>query len=104
MLYILLRMRTVDAIRHFGSKAAVARALGITRASLTDWKDLVPALRAAQLEQITAGHLKFDPNEYLDCGVRAIRDPGPQAVSSARAMNAARPARPASKKRASRRQ
>ena len=106
MLYIPAQMRTEDAVRHFSTKAEVARALGITRASLTDWGELVPALRAAQLERITAGHLKFDPNEYLGRpGGRAARAANPSAVSSGdAAVPAVRPARPASRKRVSSRQ
>lgn len=99
-------MRTVDAVRHFRTKAEVARALGITRASLTDWGELVPVLRAAQLERITAGHLRFDPNEYLGRPTgRAVRGVNRAMVSSGGAIApAVRPARPTSKKRGSRRQ
>ena len=97
-------MKTEDAVRHFGTKSAIARALGITKASLTSWRERVPALRAWQLSEITAGKLKFDPNEYLDRprGAGTVR--APRAVSSRRiAEDASSPTRRASKKRVSRR-
>lgn len=54
-----------DAVEYFGSKAALAEALHLTHAAVYAWrKELVPPLRAAQIEQLTAGKLKFDPNQY----------------------------------------
>lgn len=61
-------MKTEDAIRHFGSRAELARQLGLTRATLTSWGPRVPPLRAVILEELTAGKLKFDPAEYRDWG------------------------------------
>lgn len=54
-------MKTSDAIRHFKSKANLARALGITRQSIHDWGDQVPPRRAYELERITGGQLKAPP-------------------------------------------
>lgn len=66
-------MRTADVIEHFGSKAKTARALGVGRAAVTKWGDQVPPLRAAQIQRLTRGKLKFDPDSYLHVhsGVRA---------------------------------
>jgi DNA-binding transcriptional regulator YdaS (Cro superfamily) len=50
-------MRTKQAIKHFGSAAALAKALGITRQSVHDWGDEVPEGRAYQLEVMTDGEL-----------------------------------------------
>lgn len=50
-------MRKKDAIRHFGSSAALARALGISRQSIHDWDDEVPEGRQWQLEVVTNGAL-----------------------------------------------
>lgn len=50
-------MRTKQAIKHFGSAAALAKALGITRQSVHDWGDEVPEGRAYQLEVMTDGVL-----------------------------------------------
>ena len=43
---------TVDeAVKHFGNKAGIARALDITPAAVYQWGDKVPELRAYQLRQ-----------------------------------------------------
>lgn len=57
-------MRTEDAIRHFGSKAALARALGIRQPSIYDWGELVPMGRAYELQDLTGGALRVDRNAY----------------------------------------
>jgi DNA-binding transcriptional regulator YdaS (Cro superfamily) len=54
-------MRTQDAISHFGSQAALAVALGIKQQSVQDWGEIVPKLRQLQLERLTKGKLKADP-------------------------------------------
>ena len=51
-------MKTKQAIKRFGSAAALARALGISRQSVHDWGDTVPEGRAYQLEVLTEGALK----------------------------------------------
>lgn len=54
-------MFTKDVIAHFGSQAAVARALGIAQPSVWEWGDHPPPLRQLQLERITNGALRADP-------------------------------------------
>lgn len=56
-------MKKSDVIRHYGSKSAVARALGITPQAVSLWGARVPELRAYQIEQLTCGALKRDPTE-----------------------------------------
>ena len=51
-------MKTVDAIAYFGNKNRLAKALGITRCSVSHWGENVPALRAYQIEKLTDGKLK----------------------------------------------
>lgn len=53
-------MKTSDAINHFGSKAAIATALEIHRASVSQWGEKVPPRRAYELERITGGQLQAD--------------------------------------------
>jgi transcriptional repressor of cell division inhibition gene dicB len=53
-------MLTKDAIAHFKTEAALARALGIRAQSVQDWGTVVPALRQLQLERITRGELRAD--------------------------------------------
>lgn len=48
-----------DAISHFGSKARLARALGIQRASVQEWSE-IPIDRQCQIEVITRGRLIAD--------------------------------------------
>lgn len=48
-----------DAIKHFGSLAAVGRALGVGRAAVCAW-DEIPIGRQCQLEVLTGGTLKAD--------------------------------------------
>ena len=59
-------MLTNDAIQLYGTKAALAAALGIRKQAVQTWGELVPALRAAQLERLTCGRLKFDIGKYKD--------------------------------------
>ena len=72
-------MRTSDVVSHFGTQAAVARALNITRAALQSWGDLVPPYRAMQLEQLTDGKLHYDPIRY-----RSWNKPRPKSRRRAR--------------------
>jgi DNA-binding transcriptional regulator YdaS (Cro superfamily) len=51
-------MKTITAVRYFGSKAALARVLGISRQAVTDWGEDVPELRAFQLAEMSGGELK----------------------------------------------
>jgi len=53
-------MTTKQAIKHFGSKAEVARALGITIEAVIQWDKHPPMLRQFQLEKLTNGELKVD--------------------------------------------
>ncbi len=57
-------MLTSKAIEHYGSEAAVAEALGISRQAVNKWGELVPPLSAARLEKLSDGKLRFDPDLY----------------------------------------
>jgi len=46
-----------DAINYFGSGAALARALGVQRAAVSRWPDVLPELRACQVQVVTGGKL-----------------------------------------------
>lgn len=50
-------MLTKSAIEHYGSVSALAAALGITTAAVYQWGEVVPLLRAYQLERLTSGEL-----------------------------------------------
>lgn len=53
-----------DAIAHFGTESALAKALGIKPQSIQDWGDEVPVRRQLQLQQITAGALVINPTLF----------------------------------------
>lgn len=65
-------MKKQDAISHFGSKTAIARALGITRQAVQLWGDFVPTASAIALEEVTHGALKYCPDSYPE----SYRRPG----------------------------
>lgn len=56
-------METSEAVKHFKGKSKLAKALGITPASVSQWGEHVPPLRAYQLERITKGQLKADDSQ-----------------------------------------
>lgn len=68
-------MLTSDVISYFGSQAEVARALSIGKAAVSKWGTRVPPLRAAQLQQMTKGKLRFDPDSYRDWYKPAATEP-----------------------------
>lgn len=51
-------MKTQDAIAHYGSREALARALNIDRSASYHWGEEVPLLRAYQLQILTNGKLQ----------------------------------------------
>jgi DNA-binding transcriptional regulator YdaS (Cro superfamily) len=67
-------MRKSDAIQHFGSATAVAKALGIGKAFVSKWGDEVPQRYAYEIERLTHGALEAEwpppdrPNMVLDEG------------------------------------
>lgn len=51
-------MTTEDVVKHYGSKAEVARALGIDKAAISQWGDEPPHSRQFQIQCLTKGKLK----------------------------------------------
>lgn len=58
-----LLMTRTQVIKHFGGKASIARALGISYAAVQQWGERVPELRQHQLEKITQGLLKAEDSD-----------------------------------------
>lgn len=50
-------MKRKQAIEHFGSISALAKALDISYEAVRQWGDQIPELRQYQLERITEGKL-----------------------------------------------
>lgn len=55
-------MTTSYAVKYFGSKAALARALGINKGAVSQWGETIPKGRAYQIEVLTGGQLKANPS------------------------------------------
>ena len=56
---MLAAMEFIDALRHFGSRNKIAKALGINRQAITRWAEAgIPLMRQYQLEELTGGKLK----------------------------------------------
>lgn len=58
-------MNVDQAIEHFGSQSALARALGIEPPSVAEWKSKgkIPPVRQFQIEVVSGGALKADAPE-----------------------------------------
>lgn len=53
-------MKTELAVDYFGTKAAIADALGIKRSAVSQWGGTIPQGRAYQIEVLTGGKLKAE--------------------------------------------
>lgn len=53
-------MKTSEAVQHFGSQHALAKALSLSQPSVAKWKDYPPALRQLQIEAVTTGALRAE--------------------------------------------
>ena len=58
------QMKKDKVIKHYGSAANAARALGISRQAIEQWPETVPYLRACHIQVATKGKLKVDPRRY----------------------------------------
>lgn len=53
-----------DVYAHFGGCTKVAIALSLSTASVASWGELVPRLRAYQIQVLTHNKLTVDPSLY----------------------------------------
>lgn len=58
-------MRKSDAVRYFGTEYRVAKALGINQSAVSRWTTYVPLIRAMQIERLSGGKLRADPDAYM---------------------------------------
>lgn len=60
-------MKFSTALKHYKTQRAIAQALGIKDQAVGQWKekDRIPLKRARQLEALTDGKLKIDPQVYI---------------------------------------
>lgn len=54
-------MTKTQAIKHYGSISALARALDVTYEAVRQWDEVIPELRQYQIERLTSGALKATP-------------------------------------------
>lgn len=57
-------MNKLTAIDFYGTQRNLARALGISESSVSQWPELIPKGAALELEKITNGALKCDLSLY----------------------------------------
>lgn len=69
MQLILRGMTKTDAINYFGSQAALAEALGVSRPAISQWSEEIPEVRQWQLRAITEGKLEVSLKLLASLGV-----------------------------------
>lgn len=75
-------MRKAEVLSHFDSSpVAVARALGITRSAVNQWRERVPLEQALKLQSLTNGVLTVDMAEYGLPAIPSGRKASRQAVA-----------------------
>lgn len=57
-------MLTNDAVNFYGTRTKLADALGINKSAISNWGTVVPKGRAYELEKITHGKLRVNPDFY----------------------------------------
>ncbi|WP_394178434.1 Cro/CI family transcriptional regulator [Marinomonas posidonica] len=46
------------------NQSCIAQQLGVSRAAVSAWAEVIPQVQAMRLEKITNGALKYDPSLY----------------------------------------
>ena len=54
-------MRSAEAIEYFKTQSALARALDMNQSTVSTWREFPPPLRQLQIEALTNGELKAEP-------------------------------------------
>lgn len=55
-------MKTEQALKHFGSNTALTSILGLSSGAISQWGEYPPSFRQLQLEKLSDGTLKAEPN------------------------------------------
>lgn len=66
------RMRTQEAVDHYGSQVALAEAIGVKQPTVAGWGEYPPLPRQIDIEVATAGKLKA---ELSDAARRVLAEP-----------------------------
>lgn len=72
-----------QAVTHFGTQQKLADALGMLQGSVAGWKDHPPPLRQLQIEALTGGALKAEPECDKFRVQPAATEPDPQPAGVA---------------------
>ena len=57
-------MKVTDAAEHYGSKAALARKLGVKRSTVTKWGEIVPIKHAWIVQRKSHGRVALRIGDY----------------------------------------
>ncbi|QGX91230.1 Cro/CI family transcriptional regulator [Rosenbergiella epipactidis] len=58
-------MKKNEVVSYFGGVGELAKVLGISHASVSGWSEIIPKGRAFELQAITSGKLKVNPELYV---------------------------------------
>lgn len=66
-------MRKSTVLEHYGSGAEIARALGITEAAVSQWKEIIPPMAAYRIANLNpkVRKLRFDRDLYVHSSPRS---------------------------------
>lgn len=65
LLFMVDVMRKNTVISYFKSGVNTAKALNISKASVSGWGEIIPEKQALKLEKITNGKLQYDSSLYV---------------------------------------
>lgn len=57
-------MLKADVIKYFEQVGKVANTLNISHAAVSSWGEIIPKMRALEIEKITKGKLKYNEDFY----------------------------------------
>ncbi|OSI09170.1 hypothetical protein BWD07_11865 [Neisseria canis] len=58
----------------YGTKIAVARALGISPSAVSQWHNVVPEKQAYRIQILTGGKVKINPRLYQVTRVQKVKE------------------------------
>lgn len=58
-------MKKLEVIAYFGGVTNTAKALGISKAAVSLWREDIPYGRACQVQLVSKGQLKVEPVEHV---------------------------------------